>query len=767
MNKLVLQIISKNSRSKILSIGFLYGVLVLALVLAARLALAGTGSLLLVNKEALDDGGLFFITDTPGLYVPAPGLASDVSIEVNGIVARVKVIQTFTNNTDQWVEGIYTFPLPEKSAVDRLTMVVGERRIEGEIKEKAEARKAYEQARSEGRRASLVSQERANIFTNEVANIGPGETIVVEIEYQDQARFQDGDFELRFPMVIRPRYIPGNKLPVVPEGTGWSYDTDQVPDASRITPPILPPAYGKINPVSISVSLNPGFPVSGVVSPSHDIKVKESKGKYAITLKGGETPADSDFILNWTPLPGAEPATGLFTQKVDGDYYHLLMVIPRREEGQVSGKILPREVVFIIDVSGSMGGEAIRQAKAALLLAMDGLKPRDTFDIITFNHAAYDVFKGAVPADKDYLDQARHFVSRIVAGGGTEMAGALNIALNNGRNLQRLRQVVFMTDGAVGNEDYLFQMIHERLGDSRLFTVGIGSSPNSHFMSEAAAMGKGTFTYIGDLSEVDEKMTELFKKLESPVLKDIRVEVPGEGVGEMFPTEIPDLYAGEPLVVTFKTRDQLKDPIVVSGRLAGADWTAGVDPVKKSKESGISALWAREKIREITNQAIKARNSGSPEVRQAIVAVALAHRMVSQYTSLVAIDTEIARHGEKLFSTPIPTNLPKGMDPVMALGRDGSAAFTVNFENGEVSDIVTVTGTRIPRQDLVANSPVAVVGAAEIKLSGKVDSGQLLNDLPQTGNGLFGKILFGVLSLILGFVLLMFVKRGRRLSAVD
>ena len=555
-------------------------------------------------------------------------------------------------------------------------------------------------------------------------------------------------------MVIRPRYIPGNNLPVTPEGSGWSYDTDEVPDASRITPPILPPGYGKINPVSIAVSLNPGFQVAGLSSPSHDVEIKTSKNHYDIKLKKGTVPADSDFILKWSPVAGATPATGLFSQKVAGEYYHLLMVIPRKNENHAERKVLPREVVFIIDVSGSMQGEAIRQAKAALLLALDGLKPQDSFNIITFNYNPYDVFKGAVPANAEYLAEARNFVSRLIADGGTEMAGALDIALNGGTNLERLRQVIFMTDGAVGNEDYLFRMINEKLGDSRLFTVGIGSSPNSHFMREAAEMGKGTFTYIGNLAEVDEKMTGLFIKLESPVLKDLRVSIPDYPGVDMFPAKIPDVYAGEPVIISFKTSGKLKNEIRVSGELAGSDWALVIDPVKKSKDSGISALWAREKIRDIINQAIKEGTTRAPEVKQAIVEVALAHQMVSKYTSLVALDKEIARRGEALQSTPIPTNLPKGMDVNMALGKDASRGFVVMFEDNEASEVVLVTGARIPRQKLVANSPVASMAPPPP---------QAINpspvSLPQTANGLWLKVLFGMLLLFVGLILLFLVKR--------
>jgi len=773
---------------------------VIILLLAGRFALANEEGIYVVSKEALDDGGLFFITDTKGRYVPAPLLKTEVTMDVSGPVVRVRVNQSFTNMTNQWVEGIYTFPLPEKSAVDRLTMVIGERRVIGEIQEKEQARKTYEKAKAEGRRTSLVSQERPNIFTNQVANIGPGETIVIEIEYQDQARFLDGEFELRFPMVVRPRYIPGDPLPVTPSGSGWSYDSNQVPDASRITPVISSPSKGPINPVAISVSLDPGFLVQDIVSPSHDIKVRKRTSSYQITLKGGEVPADSDFVLQWMPVPGTTPVAGMFSEKIEGEYYHLFMVLPRTNASDLENIILPREVVFIVDVSGSMGGDAITQAKAALLKGLDGLRPGDRFNIITFNNSAYDLFKGAVPANQHYLEEARDFVLRLYANGGTEMASALQIALNGNVGLVHLRQIIFITDGAVGNEQALFQMIHQGLGDSRLFTVGIGSSPNSHFMREAAEMGKGTFTYIAQPGEVDEKMNQLLHKLETPLLKDISITLPDGVAGEIFPENIPDLYDGEPLLITLKTDKKLNHDIVFKGAIAGAEWRETLDPDGKSKNKGIGALWAREKIRDITNQSIKNGTIGAPEVRDAIIKVALAHQLVSKYTSLVAVDDEIARQGDGLKSTPIPTNLPKGMDPNMVAGKQIPAANTTpaapppaatipapnpqaqarskasNNASGFAvtppaamsmppvgadasSEQVVVTGTRIPRQDLVANSPIAVVGAEEINLNGQIDTGELLNDLPQTATGMWQKLLFGFVFLMGALVLLLWVRK--------
>lgn len=713
------------SRWVILVIGISYFALVMGILLMARAAMADTQAPLpSVPYDAIEGGGFFLATADETRLLQAPLLSTDVQIDVSGPVVRVKVLQTFQNPTSYWLEGIYTFPLPEKAAVDRLTLIVGGRKVKAEIQEKEQAQKTYEAAKAAGQRASLITQERSNIFTNAVANIGPGETISVEIEYQDNARFLDGAFSLRFPMVVRPRYIPGNPLPMTPSGTGWSYDSDQVRDASRITPPIADPRNGPINPVSIAVNLDPGFVLDAVSSPSHAITVKEQRNHYEISLTDGTTvPADSDFVLSWHPMPGGTPLAGSFTEKIDGDYYHLFIVIPRTEEANVENAVLPREVIFIIDVSGSMGGEAIRQAKAALLKALDGLKPTDKFNVIAFNNTAHKFFPAAVEANQRSLSDAHGYVSRLYADGGTEMASALNLALNGAVGLEYLRQIIFITDGSVGNEEYLLEMIHKGLGDSRLFTIGIGSAPNSYFMREAAAMGKGTFTYIGSEAEVDEKMHALFRKLETPLLKDISISLPSSA--EMFPAQIPDLYDGEPVLITVKTPTRLKGDISLSGSLAGAGWNQTLARQKKNDNAGIAALWARNKIREISNQAIRAGTVYMDETRNAIVEVALKHQLVSKYTSLVAVDEEIVRVGADLNTTSVPTNLPKDMDPGFVTGQG------------------------------VAAAPPAPAFQLREQFS---PSKQTLN-LPQTSTGLWQKILLGLMLLLCGFFLLQSTRK--------
>lgn len=609
-------------------------------------------------------GRLLFKTNQPGRFLPAPTLKTDVRISVTGLIARATVSQEFLNPSlekDAWAEGIYVFPLPETAAVDHLRMKIGERIIEGQIKEKAEAKKVYEQAKQEGKRTSLVEQERPNVFTTSVANIGPGERITVEIEYQEAIRYDQGAFALRFPMVVGPRYIPGT--PVVmedqPPGNGWSLDTDRVPDASRITPPVQHPGYSSINPVSLTIDLAPGFPLGTIESPYHEfLTIAEPDGRQHITLREDSVPADRDFVLTWKPTAGQALTLSVFREQRGDDLYAFLMAMPPVGFNH-SLTTVARETIFVIDTSGSMSGTSIEQAKAALLLALNRLTAQDRFNVIQFNSVTHVLFSQAQPVKPDTLRKAVHYVEQLRANGGTEILPALKMALKGSAPASHLRQVIFLTDGQVGNEDELFEVIRAQLGTSRLFTIGIGSAPNSHFMRKAAEFGRGTFTHIGSTSEVKAQMDAIFRKLERPALTDLHIEGL-DGQIEMFPSRIPDLYEGEPVVAVLKGTS-LPDTVTIHGMIGSAPWTTSIMLKHRDSREGLSVYWARQKIAALMDQQRYGQDEAA--TRQAVLDVALAHHLVSKYTSLVAVDVTPVRPADKLLLTrAMKTNLPDGQD---------------------------------------------------------------------------------------------------------
>ena len=609
-----------------------------------------TGIVPTMGINEVTEGTLLFKTNQSGRYQPAPILKTDVQIAVTGIIARATVRQEFTNPSTKkgdWLEGIYVFPLPETAAVDHLRMKVGERVIEGQIKERTEAKKVYEQAKQEGRRTSLVEQERPNMFTTSVANIGPGERITVEIEYQETVRHDSGQYQLRFPMAVGQRYIPGTPVIVegqAPKGTGTVLDTDRVPDASRITPPVQTPGHGSSNPMSLSLVLNPGFPVAKVESPYHQIiAIPDPDGGFQISLKAEAVPADRDFQLIWHPASRSEPLATVFTEESNGETYGLLMIVPPTKHDEQAHR-RPRDLTFIIDTSGSMAGPSIEQAKASLAAALTRLTTQDRFNVIQFNNTVRSLFPTLEPVTTTSIKKAIHYTEHLSADGGTEILPALRQALKSPQDTARIQQIILLTDGQVGNEDELFELLHHRLGSRRLFTIGIGATPNSHLMRKAAEFGHGTFTHIGNVTEVKDRLDLLLKKLERPVLTNIHFNQAGWSGLEPYPTQISDLYEGEPVLLAFKTRSVPHEGTLV-GQAGTQPWSLPVSFKQASLRSGISVNWARQRISALMDETYKGEEEGP--IRKAILDVALAHHLVSRYTSLVAVDVTPARPTDK------------------------------------------------------------------------------------------------------------------------
>ena len=603
-------------------------------------------------------------------YVTATLMNTDVEMSVSGLVARVAVKQRFRNESAEWVEGVYVFPLPDKAAVDRMRLHIGERFIEGEIREKEQAKKEYEQAREQGKKASLVEQQRANLFTTSVANIAPGELVTVEIEYLEDLRYDDGTFSIRFPMTLTPRYIPGSPLPDR-KGNGWSPDTTRVADASLITPPMVTKSRG--HRVTLSASVDAGVPLEIIASRYHPVDVTEDQGRYTVSLAKDAVPMDHDFELVWRPVPSSAPRAMVFNEIVGGETHYLLMVMPPSAANAAPVE-LPREMIFIVDTSGSMHGVSIAQAKQAVLRSLDGLNANDRFNVVEFNSYTKALFGQSLPANGLNISSARSFVRGMQANGGTEMRPALELALRTQPTETHLRQIVFITDGSVGNEEELYALIEQQLGTARLFTVGIGSAPNSWFMRKSAELGRGTFVIISALHEVREKMDTLFRKLEHPQVTNIDVTWPGGTVIEAYPAVVPDLYLGEPVTVKARAAGVFEagDLVTISGNSIGGSWSRELPLVQKHDDPGIGALWARARIAALHDE--ERRGADAAQVRKKVVDTAIAHHLVSKYTSLVAVDkTPLRPAGDPLRREQVPNLLPYGQSMNAIFGFPATA----------------------------------------------------------------------------------------------
>lgn len=616
----------------------------------ATLALASSSApaAAAVAHVRLDDvarGSLLLPTDEPGTFRELPTLDTRLDVHVSGLLVRAEVTQRFQTTEAAEAEALYAFPLPDGAAVDRLRVKIGERVIEGVIKEREEARQIFEQAKREGKKASLVEQHRPNLFTNALANLPPGVVVEVTIGYQEVLPYDDGRVRFSFPTAITPRYTPPfavGRLATVPAGTAGFAG---------------PLGAGRID---AQVTVDAGFPAQAVTSPSHPLDVKRhGDERFAVTVRGA---ADRDVVVEWRARPSAEPRARLLYESFGGEQYALLLVTPPRA-ADVETRPVPREVVFVIDSSGSMHGESLEQAQQALVLAIERLGEADRFNVVDFDSSARALFEAPVPATSASREEAARFVHALTADGGTEMYGALQLAFaQKTEAFAGVRQIVFITDGAVSNEAALFDAIRARLEDRRLFTVGIGRAPNGHFMRKAAELGRGTFTYVASLPEVREKMSALFTKLERPALTDIAVDF-GVPV-EMYPAKVPDLYAGEPVLVVARAKE-LGARVRVTGARGAARFEAEVALAGGDARGALHKLWAHRKVEALVDGGPTPRGApyGGDAARAEIVATALRHGIVTSFTSLVAVEEPALAS----LSAPPVGSLPQGGTPALLL----------------------------------------------------------------------------------------------------
>lgn len=603
--------------------------------------------------DEVRSGSLLLKTAPDAPAIEALRVSTRIRAQVTANVARVRVTQQFTNPGEDWVEGLYVFPLAAGAAVDELEMQIGERRIRGEIKRKAEARTVYEQAKSEGKHASLVDQERPNLFTTSVANIAPHSAITIEIAYLDTVPCRDGRYTLNLPLAITPRYTPGAGVDV---GAPMAADNARTMNAMLGTDATPERVTSEAQAVDIEVQLAPGFALGEVKSLHHATTMSGAGGEKIVTLQAGSVPADRDFELEWAPAVVPDVQAAAFAERTEKGAYVLLTLTPPE---MTATRVAKREVVFIIDTSGSMSGPSIEQARVALQMGVARLSPGDRFNVIRFSSDATSLFEQLQPVNESTRSQASRFIGALQADGGTEMRTALELAFETPPAAGALRQIIFVTDGSVSNESELVTMIHESIGHARLFTVGIGAAPNAYFMREAAAAGRGSYTFIAQIDQVGARMTDLFRKLEQPALVDLELSWP-DGMKADLAANLPgDLYAGDPLIVAARLPHEPHGTLTLSGRGNGGAWVRQLTIENVGAQAGIAKVWARERIADLSRQ----RNFGADaaQMEQKIVDLALAHHLVSEFTSLVAVDvTPVRPMGTALNAQQAPTAAPVG-----------------------------------------------------------------------------------------------------------
>lgn len=601
-------------------------------IFSAIAAIAQTeGSLYAVNRKGVDLGA-------------CPLKHTSVKTEISGFLARVTIVQEFENNFAEPIEAVYTFPLSDKSAVDAMTMRVGERTIRGKILKREEARRVYETAKNEGKTASLLDQQRPNIFTQSVANILPNEKISVEISYVETLKYEDGAYEFVFPMTVAPRYIPAS-----------------VKDASKISPPVAKTRAG--HDISIEVNLNAGVPVEEIRSTSHEIETVNSSANSAnIKLKNQNTIPNKDFILRYD-VSGKRIEDAILTHTDErGGFFTMILQPPDKLAAEDR---TPKEIVFVLDTSGSMNGFPIEKAKEAMKLSLENLYPDDTFNLITFAGDTDILFDEPVPATQANLERAKAFLESRSGAGGTEMMTAIKGALEPSDAADHVRIVCFMTDGVVGNDGEIISEVQKH-PNARVFSFGIGQSVNRSLLNKIAEEGRGEAEFVALEDDGSRAAKRFYERVRTPILTDISIDWNGLPVADVYPNRISDLFSAKPVIIHGRYTKGASGTIKLKGKVAGQDFVREIAvnlPDAESRNDVLATLWARTRIDDLTKQDYEGVQNGNakPDVQNTITNIGLEYRLLTQFTSFVAVEEKIVNQNGKPTTVEVPVELPEGM----------------------------------------------------------------------------------------------------------
>ncbi len=646
---------------------------IISLALAVMIALCIGAT---AKEDVPTQGAMEVVVKKGEKPVDLPLKHTEVNAEISGFVTRVKVVQTFTNPYDDPIEAVYVFPLPQNAAVNDMQIRIGDRVIKGDIKKREEARKIYEEARDAGKTAALLEQERPNIFSQSVANIMPGDDILVEITYDEVLTHEKGGYEFVFPMVVGPRFIPG---------------TDKVPDASTITPPVLKPGERNGHDINVTVKLNAGLPVRHLEFPSHQVTTIPElnfndihHGTCEIKLNPNDAIPNKDFVVRYK-IAGPKPEMALLNHQGElggsprgftTSGYFMLMFQP--PDAPAADKVTPKEMVFVMDCSGSMSGEPISLSKKAVRYALQNLNPNDTFQIIRFSESASPFSAEPLPATKENIRRGLSYINGLEGEGGTMMIEGIKAALDYPVRDNRLRIVCFMTDGYIGNETEILNAIREKLGENtRLFSFGVGSSVNRYLLERMAEVGRGDVKYVLLNEKPDEAVNQFYERVRNPVLTNIRVDWAGLSVEDLYPARIRDLFAGQPIFVLGRYNQAGEATVTIHGKIAGKDVSYPV-PVRLadavSENAVLAPLWARSRIRDLETEEYGGANA---DVENAITELALKYRLMSKYTSFVAVEEKVVNENGTPRTVQVPVEMPDSVSYEGVFGREADLAMNM------------------------------------------------------------------------------------------
>lgn len=587
--------------------------------------------------------------------VPVPLKHTDVKASVIGYIASVDVQQQYQNPFGDKIEAVYVFPLPQNAAVNEFIMTVGERRIRGIIRERKEAEKIYQEAKSQGYVASLLTQERPNVFTQSIANIEPGKRIDIDIKYFNTLSYTDGSYEFVFPMVVGPRFNPPgytDGIGAVPRGSYGS-------SGQKTEQQYLAPDERSGHDIALSVEIDAGVPIEKIDSRNHKIATQQlSPTKTRVTLDASDTLPNRDLVLRYQ-VAGKSTKPALVAQREGNGGYFTLMLFPPELLNDLPRQ--PLEFVFTIDVSGSQSGRPLEQAQAATRFALTHMGPDDTFQVIRFGNTARKLFPAPQPVTAANVRAALQWVDCFEANEGTMLIDGVHASLLFPHDESRTRYVAFMTDGFIGNDAEAIAEVHKCIGPARLFSFGVGQSTNRYLLDGMARMGRGAVAYLGLNDDANAVMGRYFSRISHPALSDIAIDWGTAKVHDVFPARVPDLYVGRPVVLTGRYEGELPPQITLNAKIGGRVQQIQV-PVQqadaKMDGKALPAVWARMKIEDLADRAALEGGIDLPsQVRQ----LALEYNLMSAYTSFVAVDSMTRTAGDHGVTVAVPVPVPEGV----------------------------------------------------------------------------------------------------------
>lgn len=675
-------------------------------IMLACVCLIAAGSSSHLIAQVATEGSLFASGADGKTSVPCPLKHTDVKAEISGFVARVTVTQQFENPFPDKIEAVYTFPLPQSAAVDDMTIVIGNRTVKGKIMTREDARQTYDAARAKGQVAALLNQERPNIFTQSVANILPSQKIQVTISYVETLKYEAGSYEWSFPMVVGKRYVPSPKKTTPPANAAEQTEaqtvsaSERVPDAENLNPPVMPKGKRAGHDISIEVIIDAGVPLVAVHSSTHEIEaLQPTAGKSVVHLKDQVTIPNKDFVLKYD-VAGSQIEDALLMHRDGADgFFTFILQPPQRVTAE---DVMPKELVFVLDTSGSMEGFPLKKAKETMMLALDGLYPRDTFNLILFSGDTRVLFTDPQPATPENISKAKKFFGDAEGNGGTEMMQAIRAALDPSDAQDHVRITCFMTDGQVGNDMEIIAEVQKH-PNARVFAMGFGSSPNRFLLDKITEYGRGEVEYVNEGKNTKGVAKRFHERVRNPLLTDVSIDWGGLPVTDVYPKRSPDLFSAKPVSFSGRYTGSGKGVIRLKGMMSGHEFVREIPIELPEQETGhdvLATLWARSKVDDLMGQDMAGMQTGTmkSELKAEITQLGLAYRMMTQFTSFVAVEDQSVIDGIAPRRVDVPVEAPDNVVtvggslpsaglllPATAVSTGPSATVTVTAESSAMN----------------------------------------------------------------------------------